>query len=42
MLGLDVLKEKGATKICVKGDSKLVLNQVKGIYQEKKLEIEGL
>jgi len=31
MLGLDVLKEKGATKICVKGDSEVVLNHIKGI-----------
>jgi len=35
ILGLDVLKEKGVAKICVKGDLELVLNQIKGIYQAK-------
>jgi len=35
MLGLDVLKKKGATKICVSGDLELVLNQIRGIYEEK-------
>jgi ribonuclease HI len=35
ILGLKVLKELGAKKIAVHGDSELVINQVKGIYQEK-------
>ena len=35
MLGLNVLKEKGAMKICVHGDSELVINQVNGVYQTK-------
>ena len=33
IMGLKVLKELGAKNIAVHGDSKLVINQVKGIYQ---------
>jgi len=32
ILGLRVLKELGAKRIAVHGDSKLIINQVKGIY----------
>jgi ribonuclease HI len=35
ILGLKVLKELGAKRIEVHGDSELVINQVKGIYQSK-------
>jgi ribonuclease HI len=35
ILGLRVLKELGAKRIAVHGDSKLIINQVKGIYQSK-------
>jgi ribonuclease HI len=35
ILGLKVLKELGAKRIAVHGDSELVINQVKGIYQSK-------
>jgi ribonuclease HI len=35
ILGLRVLKELGAKRIAVHGDSELVINQVKGIYQFK-------
>ena len=35
ILGLKTLKELGARRIVVHGDSKLVINQVKGIYQSK-------
>jgi ribonuclease HI len=35
ILGLKVLKELGANRIAVHGDSELVINQVKGIYQSK-------
>lgn len=35
MLGLNILKEKKTRKICVHGDSKLVINQVNGMYQTK-------
>jgi ribonuclease HI len=35
ILGLRVLKEFGTKRIVVHGDSKLVINQVKGIYQSK-------
>jgi ribonuclease HI len=33
VLGLKTLKEMGARKIVVHGDSELIINQVKGIYQ---------
>jgi ribonuclease HI len=35
ILGLEVLKELGMQKIAVSGDSGLVINQVKGVYQNK-------
>jgi hypothetical protein len=35
ILGLKVLKELGTKRIAVHGDSELVINQVKGIYQSK-------
>jgi hypothetical protein len=35
ILGLNTLKELKAKRIVVHGDSKLVINQVKGIYQTK-------
>jgi ribonuclease HI len=35
ILGLKTLKELGAKRIVVHGDSELVINQVKGIYQSK-------
>jgi hypothetical protein len=35
ILGLKTLKELGARRIVVHGDSELVINQVKGIYQSK-------
>ena len=35
VLGLRTLKEMGAMRIVVHGDSKLVINQVKGIYKSK-------
>jgi len=35
MLGLNILKEKKSRKICVHGDSELVINQVNGMYQTK-------
>jgi ribonuclease HI len=35
ILGLRVLKELGTKRIVVHGDSKLIINQVKGIYQSK-------
>jgi ribonuclease HI len=35
ILGLKVLKELGAKRIAVCGDSELIINQVKGIYQSK-------
>jgi ribonuclease HI len=35
VLGLKTLKEFGSRRIVVHGDSKLVINQVKGIYQYK-------
>jgi ribonuclease HI len=35
ILGLETLKELGARRIVVHGDSELVINQVKGIYQSK-------
>jgi ribonuclease HI len=35
VLGLKDLKEMGAKKIVVHGDSELIINQVKGIYQAK-------
>jgi ribonuclease HI len=35
ILGLKVLKELGTEKIEVHGDSELIINQVKDIYQEK-------
>jgi ribonuclease HI len=35
MLGLKVLEEIGAKIIVVHGYSKLIINQIKGIYQEK-------
>jgi ribonuclease HI len=35
ILGLKVLKELGAKRIVVHGDSELIINQIKGIYQEK-------
>ena len=35
ILGLKTLKELGARRIVVCGDSKLIINQVKGIYQSK-------
>jgi ribonuclease HI len=35
VLGLKALKEMGAKKIVVHGDSELIINQVKGIYQSK-------
>jgi ribonuclease HI len=33
ILGLKTLKELGSRRIVVHGDSKLIINQVKGIYQ---------
>jgi ribonuclease HI len=35
ILGLKVLKELGAKRIVVHGDSELIINQIKGIYQAK-------
>jgi ribonuclease HI len=35
ILGLKVLEELGAKIIDVHGDSELIINQIKGIYQEK-------
>jgi ribonuclease HI len=35
VLGLKALKEMGSRRIVVHGDSELIINQVKGIYQEK-------
>jgi ribonuclease HI len=35
ILGLKVLKELGAERIVVHGDFELIINQIKGIYQEK-------
>ena len=35
ILGLKVLKELGAQIIFVHGDSELIINKIKGIYQEK-------
>jgi ribonuclease HI len=35
ILGLKVLKELGARRIDVHGDSELIINQIKGIYQGK-------
>jgi ribonuclease HI len=35
VLGLKNLKEMGARRIIVHGDSELIINQIKGIYQEK-------
>jgi ribonuclease HI len=35
ILGLKVLKELGAKRIVVHGDSEIIINQIKGIYQEK-------
>jgi ribonuclease HI len=35
ILGLNTLKELGAKRVVVHGDSELVINQVKGIYQSK-------
>jgi ribonuclease HI len=35
ILGLKVLKELGARRIVVCGESELIFNQIKGIYQEK-------
>jgi ribonuclease HI len=37
ILGLRVLKELGTKRIVVHGDSELLINQVKGIYQSKHL-----
>jgi ribonuclease HI len=34
VLGLKALKEMGARRIVFHGDSELIINQVKGIYQE--------
>jgi len=34
ILGLKVLEELGAKRIVVLGDSKLIINHIKGIYQE--------
>ena len=41
ILGLRTLKELGAKRIVVHGDSKLVINQVKGIYQSKHLKLRA-
>jgi ribonuclease HI len=35
VLGLKTLKEMGARRLVVHGDSELIINQVKGIYQAK-------
>ena len=35
VLGLKALKEMGARRIVVHGDFELIINQIKGIYQEK-------
>jgi len=35
ILGLKVLEELGAKRIVVHRDSKLIINQIKGIYQAK-------
>jgi ribonuclease HI len=35
ILGLKVLKELGAKRIAIHGDSELIINQIKGIYQAK-------
>ena len=35
VLGLKTLKEMGARRIVVHGDSELIINQVKGIYKAK-------
>jgi ribonuclease HI len=35
VLGLKALKEMGARRITIHGDSELIINQVKGIYQAK-------
>jgi hypothetical protein len=35
ILGLRTLKELGAMRITVHGDTELIINQVKGIYQSK-------
>jgi ribonuclease HI len=42
ILGLKVLKELGAKRIVVHGDSELIINQIKGIYQAKHPRLEGL
>jgi ribonuclease HI len=33
VLGLKTLKEMGARRITVHGDSKMIINQINGIYQ---------
>jgi ribonuclease HI len=35
ILGLQVLKELGAQRIAMHGDSELIINQLKGVYQTK-------
>jgi ribonuclease HI len=35
VLELETLKEMGAKRIVVHGDSELIINQIKDIYQEK-------
>jgi ribonuclease HI len=35
ILGLKVLEELGAKRIVVHGDSEIIINKIKGIYQEK-------
>jgi ribonuclease HI len=41
ILGLRVLKELGTKRIEVHGDSEIIINQVKGIYQSKHPILRG-
>jgi len=41
ILGLQVLTELGAQKIVVRGDSEMIINQVKGVYQTKHLRMRA-
>jgi hypothetical protein len=41
VLGLKALKEMGVKRIVVHGDSELIINQVKGIYQAKHLRLRA-
>jgi ribonuclease HI len=42
ILGLQVLKELGMQKIVVRGDSKIIINQAKGVYQTKHPRTESV